>query len=102
MAYRSYSKEYVDVETFARDAGVGIWRGEFVAPWEWRRGKRLSGNTEAPNCLIKGNVNSKGQRIYHVSDGQFYGQVKINPLQGDKCFQTEEEAKSAGFRRSMR
>ena len=29
---------YDDAEAEAAAAGVGIWRGEFVAPWEWRRG----------------------------------------------------------------
>ncbi len=37
LAYRQYSMDYVDEETTARDARVGMWRGEFVAPWEWRR-----------------------------------------------------------------
>ena len=36
LAYRRYSMDYVDEEEAARDARVGIWRGEFVEPWEWR------------------------------------------------------------------
>ncbi len=43
LAYRRYSKDYVDEEDAARKAKAGIWAGEFVKPWEWRRGKRLSG-----------------------------------------------------------
>lgn len=43
LAYRRYTLDYVDEEDAARDAGAGIWQGEFVAPWEWRRGKRLLG-----------------------------------------------------------
>ena len=39
LAYRRYSTDYVDEEAAARDAGKGVWRGEFVAPWEWRRSK---------------------------------------------------------------
>ena len=41
LAYRQYSTVYVVVEENAQAAGKGIWRGDFVAPWEWRRGKRL-------------------------------------------------------------
>ena len=37
LAYRKYSMDYVDEETAAKEAGRGIWRGEFEAPWEWRR-----------------------------------------------------------------
>ena len=40
LAYRQYSLDYVDEEGVARDAKRGIWRGEFVPPWEWRRGRR--------------------------------------------------------------
>ncbi len=43
LAYRRYSQDYVDEEHEARTARRGIWRGEFVAPWDWRRGARLSG-----------------------------------------------------------
>ncbi len=37
LAYRKYSKDYVDVEKMARDTRVGMWQGEFMKPWEWRR-----------------------------------------------------------------
>ena len=40
LAYRRYSADYVDEEEAARSARRGIWRGEFVPPWEWRRGER--------------------------------------------------------------
>ena len=40
LAYRRYSMDYVDDEAAARQARVGMWRGKFVAPWEWRRGRR--------------------------------------------------------------
>ena len=41
LAYRRYSTEYVGEEAAAQDARAGIWRGEFVPPWEWRSGVRL-------------------------------------------------------------
>ncbi len=41
MAYRRYSLDYVEEEADAHAARRGIWAGEFVKPWEWRRGKRL-------------------------------------------------------------
>ena len=37
LAYRRYSDEYVDEETAARRARRGVWAGDFVPPWEWRR-----------------------------------------------------------------
>ncbi len=40
LAYRRYSHDYVAAELAAQKAGRGIWRGEFEAPWDWRRAKR--------------------------------------------------------------
>jgi len=37
MAYRKYSTDYVRAETLAKSRREGLWRGEFVPPWEWRR-----------------------------------------------------------------
>ena len=41
LAYRRYSTKYVPQEDHAKAAAAGIWAGEFVQPWNWRRGKRL-------------------------------------------------------------
>ena len=38
----SLSADYVAVEAKARDAKRELWKGEFVPPWDWRRGERLS------------------------------------------------------------
>jgi endonuclease YncB( thermonuclease family) len=37
LAYRRYSMDYVGDEDEARKTGRGLWRGEFVMPWDWRR-----------------------------------------------------------------
>ena len=34
LAYRKYSKDYVRAETFAISQREGLWRGEFLPPWE--------------------------------------------------------------------
>ncbi len=47
LAYRRFSTDYVAQEQAARGARRGLWRGAFVAPWDWRRGVRLS--SAAPN-----------------------------------------------------
>ena len=41
LAYRRYSTTYVPQEDQAKAAQAGIWAGEFVPPWDWRRGQRL-------------------------------------------------------------
>ena len=37
MAYRRYSTDYVSNEAKARTARRGIWRGDFMPPWDWRK-----------------------------------------------------------------
>lgn len=41
VAYRRYSRDYIEAEDQARRAGRNIWSGEFLMPWDWRRGQRL-------------------------------------------------------------
>ena len=47
-AYRRYSTDYIDAEMAARTRNVGVWSGEFVMPWDWRRGRRMD---ETPSGL---------------------------------------------------
>jgi len=56
-------------------------------------------------CLIKGNINVKGQKIYHMpisEDGEdydaFYDKTVIDESKGEKWFCTKEEAEKAGWR----
>jgi endonuclease YncB( thermonuclease family) len=42
LAYRKYAKDYVAQESEARASGSGMWRGEFLEPWEWRKQARDS------------------------------------------------------------
>ena len=103
LAYRRFSTDYVKDEAGAKRARVGVWRGDFVRPWDWRKGMRLSVTDSPPGaCNIKGNIGRKSVRIYHVPGGQFYARTRIDPSQGERWFCTEAEARAAGWRRSRR
>ena len=39
LAYRRYSKDYIDEEELAKENKRGLWRSKFIKPWEWRRNK---------------------------------------------------------------
>lgn len=47
LAYRQYSHAYMAEESRARAARRGVWQGEFVAPYEWRKGRRLGHEQKA-------------------------------------------------------
>ena len=108
LAYRRYSMAYVGQERAAKAARRGLWRGEFVAPWYWRKGKRLSSApavapaAQAGECRIKGNISRSGTRIYHVPGGGHYARTRISASKGERWFCSEAEARVAGWRRSGR
>ncbi len=78
LAYRQYGDEYVDEEAAARSARRGLWKDDFMPPWVWRKNppaeRPFAQRAENPaprnenrgSCLIKGNINYEGERIYHV------------------------------------
>lgn len=102
LADRNQSTDYVSDEADARSARKGLWRGGFIPPWDWRRGKRLPVEAEAgdPQCRIKGNINAHGKRIYFTRKSAFYNSVNIDPGTGERWFCTEQEAQAAGWQRS--
>ncbi|MEO8467443.1 MAG: thermonuclease family protein [Gammaproteobacteria bacterium] len=118
LAYRRYSTDYVDEENDARNAKRGLWAGEFTKPWDYRResreetprpqqspAPRASGSggaagTQPPSsgCKIKGNINTRGDRIYHVPGSDSYDSTVINERFGERWFCSEAEARAAGWR----
>jgi len=62
-AYRQYlqNKNLIEVETKARQAGIGLWHSsDAIPPWDWRRGKRnnLSTVKKAKQSLSSNSVRS--------------------------------------------
>ena len=37
LAYKYYSKKYVSEEKYAKNNKLGIWKGEFENPWDYRK-----------------------------------------------------------------
>jgi endonuclease YncB( thermonuclease family) len=123
LAFVRYSKAYVADEASARNAQRGMWSGAFIAPWDWRSRNRQTtvlgvlsvpvtaqalllapasaSGAPSSECIIKGNVNSKGERIYHRPGGTSYAQVNMN-APGKRWFCTEDEAQAAGRRPAAR
>jgi endonuclease YncB( thermonuclease family) len=123
LAFVKYSRAHVDEEGEARKAQRVLWSGAFIAPWDWRhrdKGTTILGPlsvpidaqklllqpasaTEAPSpdCTIKGNVNRKGERIYHLPGGLDYGKINMgSPTK--RWFCSEAEAAASGWRPARR
>jgi len=81
-----FAEAFVNVEREARSRGKGLW------------GKDEGLQTAASSCKnpqIKGNINSKKEKIYHLPGGKSYKQTKAEMM-----FCTEDEALAAGFRKA--
>ena len=124
LSFVRYSHAYDTDEIAARDAHAGLWSGSFIASWDWRHrnkttiilgaasvpvnaqtallGAVSASEAPSPECVIKGNVNRKGERIYHLPGQLNYAQINMAKGLGERWFCTEAEADAAGWRRAMR
>ena len=99
-AYREYLRDrsLLTLESEAKAAKRGLWglsEAQNMPPWEWRQ----AGDQNASGgCQIKGNINSKGDRIYHVPGRSSYAATQISESKGEQWFCSEAEAKAAGWR----
>lgn len=98
-SFRKYSSDYNNLEDTMRSAGQGIWQAATETPWDYRAKKWQVGAGEAPEgCPIKGNISSKGERIYHAPWSPWYSRTKISLEKGERWFCDEGEAIEAGWR----
>ncbi|RMF33673.1 MAG: thermonuclease family protein [Alphaproteobacteria bacterium] len=104
LAFRRYSTSYVAEEARARAQGAGLWSSVFVAPWEYRarRWQQAAATAPRPGCPIKGNINRRGERIYHTPYSRSYARTRIDPARGERWFCSEAEALRLGWRAPRR
>lgn len=124
LAFVRYARTYEADEAAARAGKDGLWAGAFVAPWDWRHpapGTGLRGavtpsaeartallggapavGAPSPDCAIKGNVNAKGDRIFHPPGARDYAKVRMDKGKGERWFCSGEEAEAAGWRKAAR
>jgi len=84
---------YRAAERAARDSRKGIWGSGCRAPV-------VAAPADPGSCLIKGNIASDGERIYHVPGQRYYDVTKITESKGERWFCTQQQARDAGWRAS--
>ncbi|MVO99252.1 thermonuclease family protein [Paenibacillus lutrae] len=96
-----FADAFVKLEREARQQNKGLWGAEKKpgqtsgsSSGESAPGKPASA-ASCKNPAIKGNINSKNEKIYHMPGGASYDQT-----QAEEMFCTEKEAQSAGFRKA--
>lgn len=97
-----YTEKFVAAQKEARGEKLGLWADGVCASASYTpsvQGDPLY-NQSTTECLIKGNVSSSGEKIYHMPVQRYYARTKIEENKGERWFCTEEEAQSAGWRKS--
>jgi Micrococcal nuclease (thermonuclease) homologs len=89
-----YVDRFLDVQKKAQHKEIGIWSIENYVTNDGFNDK-IGQDDKKEGCDIKGNINSKGEKIYHMPSSRHYYITKPEMM-----FCTEEEAKEAGFRKA--
>lgn len=63
---------------------------------------QVASSAPSQNCNIKGNINSKKEKIYHMPGQVNYDTTKIDTSKGERWFCSEAEAQQAGWRKAKR
>jgi micrococcal nuclease len=106
-----YQTEFKAAQNYAKDNKLGLWAnntcdGRLITANEQtsNEGDQALGRlqkTASSSCLIKGNINTKGEKIYHLINCPYYKQTIIDEGTGEKWFCTETEAIDAGWRKAQ-
>lgn len=97
-----FQKQILNAEEEARLAKRGLWN---ACPAIQKESPAASASPmSAPkdsSCLIKGNINASGEKIYHLPGCGSYAKTKIEDIRGERWFCSEAEAESAGWRKAL-
>ncbi|MBW5444692.1 nuclease [Cohnella sp. CFH 77786] len=95
----AFADSFVRLQKEARSRGAGLWGGEPGNDGKETNAPDDSATAAPPACPypIKGNVNAKGDKIYHVPGGSSYRNTKP-----ERWFCSEQEAADAGFRKAAK
>lgn len=92
-----YQDKFQASQRLAQSDSIGLWLGcgsaQTSVPTQTLQ-------SPSAGCLIKGNISSNGEKIYHMPGQQFYDKTIIDSSKGEMWFCTEQEAVSAGWRKS--
>lgn len=128
---QKYQKQavYKQAENYAKQNELGLWNKDTCFEFEQSLSQNNSAQTaktvqsvaisqtdinkvdilndifssdENNGCVIKGNISSKKEKIYHLPGQAFYEKTIIDEMAGEKWFCTEEEAKISGWRKALR
>lgn len=102
FAYRRYSMAYDLTEKRAAIQDRGLHAMRIQSPAQFRQNRAAGRIPQDRTCAIKGNISSKGVRIYHMPGQRDYERTGIREARGERWFCSEAQAQAAGWRRARR
>lgn len=105
--------QYQNLQAAAKANGNGLWSAgtcngqrttvpattpPAAAPAAAQPTSPTTADTTSASCDIKGNINSKGDKIYHVPGSRDYDKTEIDESKGERWFCSVAEAEAAGWR----
>jgi beta-lactamase superfamily II metal-dependent hydrolase len=90
--YRTDEQGTIVAESDGKNISFDVKSGSISSVTENANSPKLYVDSEGKG-LIKGNINSKGEKIYHLPGGAYYEKTVT-----EEWFKTEQEAQDAGFR----
>lgn len=112
----AYQSDLLAAQEQARSQGLGLWSAcgglpdgavpvapvapAPAAPAPSAPAEPAPAEPAPSECVIKGNIASDGERIYHVPGQRYYDDTVVSPDKGERWFCTEQEAQDAGWRKA--
>jgi micrococcal nuclease len=95
-----YQKDFQAAQKYAQENKLGLWANGACGQKNIQAPAEKTATSSGDACLIKGNIGSTGDKIYHLSNCPYYNQTMIDESKGEKWFCTETEAIAAGWRKA--
>jgi micrococcal nuclease len=90
-----YRDQFASAQQEAMSKNMGLW-----SVCQNLSSTQNQTQAQSGGCLIKGNISSSGEKIYHVPGQRYYDKTVIDESKGERLFCTEDEAQKAGWRKS--
>jgi len=109
-----YQQRFLEAQRQEREANRGLWGacqawlptvstrpvGQATTMPAQAGGCPQGCTTPPKGCVIKGNISSSGERIFHLPGGGSYNATVISPSAGERWFCTVQEALNNGWRKA--
>lgn len=102
-----YQDQFTQAQNEAKNNSRGLWGSACDVSTQSQKQPTNDANSannvttqQSGNCVIKGNISSSGEKIYHMPGQRFYEKTVIDGNKGERWFCSESEAENAGWRKS--